>query len=126
MIYLIWCFFYSIKSQQLFALFFHLGIIDDPVKNAEDAASETIRARQWDWYRSTFYTRQEPAAAIVVIQTRWHEDDLSGRLFPSQQAQALAAEVDRLNETIAKLAAEGQDAREIDNHKKSSSPIRGG
>ena len=65
---------------------FHLGIIDDPVKNAEDAASLVIRAKQWDWYQSTFYTRQEPAAAIVVIQTRWHEDDLSGRL--------LAADVD--------------------------------
>jgi len=60
---------------------FHLGIIDDPVKNAKDAASETIRAAQWDWYQSTFYTRQEPGAAIVMIQTRWHEDDLSGRLL---------------------------------------------
>lgn len=63
------------------------GIIDDPVKNAEDAASETIRARQWDWYRSTFYTRQEPAAAIVVIQTRWHEDDLSGRLLAHETVE---------------------------------------
>ena len=66
---------------------FHLGIIDDPVKNAEDAASETIRARQWDWYRSTFYTRQEPAAAIVVIQTRWHADDLSGRLLAHETVE---------------------------------------
>ena len=66
---------------------FHLGIIDDPVKNAEDAASETIRARQWDWYRSTFYTRQEPGAAIVVIQTRWHEDDLSGRLLAHETVE---------------------------------------
>ena len=66
---------------------FHLGIIDDPVKNAEDAASETVRARQWDWYRSTFYTRQEPGAAIVVIQTRWHEDDLSGRLLAHETVE---------------------------------------
>lgn len=65
---------------------YHLGIIDDPLKNAEDAASVVIRDKQWDWYQSTFYTRQEPDAAIVVIQTRWHEDDLSGRL--------IAAEVD--------------------------------
>lgn len=64
---------------------FHLGIIDDPLKNAEDAASLVIRDKQWDWYKSTFYTRQEPDAAIVVIQTRWHEDDLSGRLVASEE-----------------------------------------
>lgn len=65
---------------------FHLGIIDDPLKNAEEAASETIRNKQKDWYNSTFYTREEPGAAIVVIQTRWHEDDLSGWLL-SQESE---------------------------------------
>lgn len=65
---------------------FHLGIIDDPLKNAADAASVVVRDGQWDWYQSTFYTRQEPGAAIVLIQTRWHDDDLAGRL--------IAAEVD--------------------------------
>lgn len=63
---------------------FHLGIIDDPLKNAEDAASLTIREKQWDWYQSTFYTRQEPGAAIILIQTRWHEDDLSGRIVATE------------------------------------------
>lgn len=58
---------------------FHLGIIDDPLKNAEEAASETIRAKQEEWYGSTFYTREEPGGAIVIVQTRWHEDDLSGK-----------------------------------------------
>lgn len=66
---------------------YHLGIIDDPVKNAEDANSPVMRAAQWDWYQSTFYTRQEPAAAIVVIQTRWHEDDLSGRILANEEAE---------------------------------------
>lgn len=60
---------------------FHLGIIDDPLKNADDAASETIREKQKDWYRSTFSTRAEPGAATVIVQTRWHEDDLSGWLL---------------------------------------------
>lgn len=60
---------------------FHLGIVDDPVKNAEEAHSEAIRAKQWEWWRSTFLTREEPGAAIVVVQTRWHEDDLSGRIL---------------------------------------------
>ena len=66
---------------------YQLGIIDDPVKNAEDAASETLRDKQWDWYQSTFYTRQEPDAAIVIIQARWHEDDLSGRLLNDEEEQ---------------------------------------
>ncbi len=63
---------------------FHLGIVDDPLKNAEEAASETIREKHKDWWRSTFYTRQEPGAAIVVIQTRWNEDDLSGWLLSEE------------------------------------------
>ena len=64
---------------------FHLGIIDDPIKNAEEAGSEIVRGKQREWYSSTFYTRAEPNAAIVIIQTRWHEDDLSGWLLTQEQ-----------------------------------------
>ncbi len=60
---------------------FSLGIIDDPIKNAEEAASETIRAKHEDWYGSTFYTRQAPSCAVVVVQTRWNEADLSGYIL---------------------------------------------
>jgi predicted phage terminase large subunit-like protein len=63
---------------------FHLGIIDDPLKNAEDASSEVIRANQQEWYQSTFYTREEPGGAIVVVQTRWNEMDLSGFLLSQE------------------------------------------
>jgi len=66
---------------------FHLGIIDDPIKNAEEAASETIRAKHRDWYDSTFSTREEPGAAIVVIQTRWNEGDLSGYLLDKESEE---------------------------------------
>jgi predicted phage terminase large subunit-like protein len=59
----------------------HLGIIDDPVKNHEEAASETIQRRNIDWYDSTFYTREEPDGALILIQTRWHDDDLAGKLL---------------------------------------------
>lgn len=58
-----------------------LGIIDDPVKSREDADSETIREKVWEWYKADFYTRLKPNAAIVLIQTRWHEDDLAGKLL---------------------------------------------
>lgn len=60
---------------------FHLGIIDDYLKNSEDAFSETIRDKQWEWWQSTFSTRLEPDGAIIVIATRWHQDDLIGRLL---------------------------------------------
>jgi predicted phage terminase large subunit-like protein len=62
----------------------HLAIIDDPIKNAEEAHSETIRAKHQDWYDSTLYTRLEPGASIIVIQTRWHENDLSGYLLDNE------------------------------------------
>jgi predicted phage terminase large subunit-like protein len=59
----------------------HLLLIDDPVKNREEAESELMRRKVWDWYTSTAYTRLMPDAAVVVIQTRWHEDDLSGKIL---------------------------------------------
>lgn len=59
----------------------HLGIIDDPFKDREDADSEIQREKVWNWYRSTFFTRLMPGGAVVLIQTRWHEDDLAGRLL---------------------------------------------
>lgn len=65
----------------------HLAIIDDPVKNAAEALSATYRERNREWYKSTLRTRMEPDGAIVVIQTRWHEDDLAGWLqeeFPDE------------------------------------------
>lgn len=64
---------------------FNLGIIDDPVKNAEEAQSATYRERSWDWYNSTFATRAEPDAAQIIIETRWHEDDLAGRILATAQ-----------------------------------------
>lgn len=59
----------------------HLLLIDDPIKNAEEANSKTYRDKTYDWYISTAYTRLEPGGAVVLIQTRWHEDDLAGRLL---------------------------------------------
>jgi predicted phage terminase large subunit-like protein len=59
----------------------HLLLIDDPVKNREDADSEIIRKKTRDWYTSTAYTRLMPGGRIVIIQTRWHEADLSGWLL---------------------------------------------
>jgi predicted phage terminase large subunit-like protein len=58
-----------------------LLVIDDPFKNAEEANSPTMRQKVWDWFTSTAYTRLEPDGAIVLTLTRWHDDDLAGRLI---------------------------------------------
>lgn len=56
-------------------------IIDDPIKNAIDANSKTKRENDWEWYQTTAYTRLMPGGGILIIETRWHEDDLAGRLI---------------------------------------------
>lgn len=55
-------------------------IIDDPIKNQEEADSIIVRDGLWDWYWSTAYSRLAPGGGILVIQTWWHDDDLAGRL----------------------------------------------
>ncbi|WP_157136302.1 phage terminase large subunit [Paenibacillus sp. Aloe-11] len=61
-----------------------IAIIDDPLKNAEEANSEVIREGLWSWYTSTLYTRLTPDGRIIVVMTRWHEDDLVGRLLKKE------------------------------------------
>ncbi|HEX3100401.1 MAG TPA: phage terminase large subunit, partial [Pyrinomonadaceae bacterium] len=58
-----------------------LIIVDDPVKSRAEAESATYRDNVWGWFNDDLYTRLEPNGAIILIQTRWHEDDLAGRLL---------------------------------------------
>ena len=58
-----------------------LLIIDDPIKNWQDANSITVRRQVIDWFNSTFYTRCEPGATIILVMNRWHEEDLTGYLL---------------------------------------------
>lgn len=60
-------------------------IIDDPVKNREEAESKVVRNKIWNWYTSTAYTRLEKNAAVILIMTRWHMDDLAGRLLQAEK-----------------------------------------
>jgi len=80
-----------------------LIVIDDPVKNRAQAESATYRQRTWDWFNDDIYTRLEPGASLVLIQTRWHEDDLAGRLLREADAGGEKWEVVKL----AALADEG-------------------
>ena len=59
----------------------HLLLIDDPIKDCEEANSETVRKALHEWYASVAYTRLMPGGAIIIIQNRWHEDDLAGWLL---------------------------------------------
>jgi len=60
---------------------FDIGIIDDPYKNWKEANSLTIQEAVWEWYTSTFYTRAEKDAKILITLTRWHDNDLAGKLI---------------------------------------------
>jgi predicted phage terminase large subunit-like protein len=64
----------------------HILIIDDPVRDAKQAGSKTYRDGVWDWYGSTAYTRLMPGGGILVVHTRWHEDDLAGRLLEAAKS----------------------------------------
>lgn len=61
-----------------------LLILDDLVKNAEEALSPTYRQKTWDWLTSTAFTRLEPGAAVVHVQQRWHTDDVGGRMLAAE------------------------------------------
>ncbi|WP_404974793.1 terminase large subunit domain-containing protein [[Kitasatospora] papulosa] len=64
----------------------HLAVVDDPIKDDADAQSPTMRKRLWDWWTSVLLTRIEPGGSVIVIQTRWHEDDLAGRILAGEDA----------------------------------------
>ena len=59
-------------------------IIDDPIKRREEAASELYREKMWDWYSEDLYSRLEPSGAIIMVATRWHEDDIIARAIASE------------------------------------------
>lgn len=56
-------------------------IVDDPIRSRADAESSTIRQKVWEWYTSTFRTRRQKNASILITATRWHEDDPTGKLL---------------------------------------------
>src|SRR5438132_8998696 len=78
-----------------------LGLIDDPIKSREEADSDRVREKHWDWYVNDFTTRLKPGARQILIQTRWHEDDLGGRI--------LEREVDRWRVVKLPMIAQAHD-----------------
>jgi predicted phage terminase large subunit-like protein len=90
-----------------------LGIIDDPVAGREAADSETDREKIWEWFKSDFYTRLKPGAAIVLIMQRWHEDDLAGRLLADSERGGDKWEVLRLPMEAEQDDALGREPGEL-------------
>lgn len=70
----------------------HMLIIDDPFKDRMDADSDTVRGSTWDWYTDVAMTRLAPGGGILIINTRWHDDDLSGRLLALEKDETLDQE----------------------------------
>jgi len=64
-----------------------IGIIDDPVKDAVDADSPTMRARNWNWYDTVFRTRLHNNSQVLLTMTRWHQEDLAGKILASADAE---------------------------------------
>lgn len=88
----------------------NLLIVDDPHKDRQEAESEAKRRQVWDWWTSTARTRLEEGAAVVVIQTRWHSGDLSGKLLAQMAEDPNADQWTVLSlPAVAEDWAEGMD-----------------
>ncbi len=84
-----------------------LLLIDDPIKNRKEADSKTYRDMVWNEYRNTLYTRLHPGGRIIIILTRWHEDDLAGRLLNPELGYVTAEEAAQW--TVLSLPAEAEE-----------------
>jgi len=101
----------------------HLLLIDDPVKNREEAESEIIRKKTKDWYTSTAYTRLMPGGRIVVIQTRWHEDDLAGWLQDTHKHEGwVILDLPAINDDGEALWPEQYDVEALERIKRALPP----
>ncbi|MDQ5985878.1 MAG: hypothetical protein CSYNP_01595 [Syntrophus sp. SKADARSKE-3] len=105
----------------------NLGLIDDPHKNWAEAMSPLICSRIHDWYDSTFYTRLEPGGSIIILHTRWGENDLIGYIMREKTNEnwihiripAIAEENDMMGRPVGQaLCPERYDIRKLNNIKK--------
>lgn len=96
-------------------------IIDDPVKNMEDAVSTKMREKVWEWYTSTLYTRLEKGGKILLTMTRWHSDDLAGRLLEKMKKNKEADQFEVLN--LPALSTESSIQQESDKRESVDIPL---
>ncbi|WP_419618386.1 phage terminase large subunit [Thiolapillus sp.] len=94
-----------------------IGIIDDPIKGREDANSETMREKVWDWFTNVFITRLTSNSGICIVSTRWHVDDLIGRVIDSGMSNVKVVTYQALNERNEALFPELKDAKFLQERK---------
>lgn len=94
----------------------HVFIIDDPVKDAQEADSETIKEATWDWWGATAKTRLAPGGGVLVIQTRWSDDDLAGRMLSMmrEQQKELDNLIEDAEDRLAAAITSGSTPAEIE------------
>lgn len=100
----------------------HVLLIDDPLKDRAEADSEVIRDKVWNWYTSTAYTRLMPGGTVIVIQTRWHEDDLAGRLLAADPEQWEVLDLPAIDKDGKALWPEWYDETSLDRIRKTIGP----
>lgn len=85
-------------------------IIDDPIKNAEEAESEVYREKIWEWFKTVAWTRLEPNGVMIIILTRWHLDDLAGRILKNEDFKKICKIISypAIAETIEKYREKGE------------------
>jgi predicted phage terminase large subunit-like protein len=93
-----------------------IGIVDDPFKDRQEARSETIRNKVWDWYNDVFSTRLHNKSKQLLLFTRWHEDDIAGRLLEREPEEWEVIAIPALKEETKPLiqAVDINDPRKID------------
>lgn len=93
-----------------------LGIVDDPFKDRQEARSQTIRNKVWSWYQDVFSTRLHNDSKQLLLFTRWHEDDLAGRLLEREPDEWEVIAIPTLKEATKPLAEsiDIPDPRKID------------
>ena len=94
-----------------------IGIIDDPIKGREDANSETMREKVWDWFTNVFITRLTSNSGICIVSTRWHVDDLIGRVIDSGMSNVKVVTYQALNDRNEALFPELKDAKFLQERK---------
>jgi len=92
----------------------HITIVDDPIKNQEDADSISVRDKLWDWYQSTLKTRLAPGGGVLIIETWWNDDDLAGRV---QALSRLNPKADQFEVVKYPAIAEAYEFRDRDSQR---------
>jgi len=95
-----------------------VGIVDDPFKDAREALSGTIRETVWNWYRAVLRVRLQKGGGLIVMHTRWHVDDLAGRLLKAAEQDGEPWEV------ISYRAIDEEDTRRAPEDEGALCPFR--